>query len=129
MTPLTTVPKTHDILAELKRLEPLFHQPESGTTRREFEAMIDPAFREVGASGRCYDRAEVLDVLERRADDPSVASWETREFHCLEIAADNYLLTYTLIQGERITRRATLWRRTPEGWRVLFHQGTLAEMV
>lgn len=129
MTPHTTVSQATDILTELKRQEPLFHRPESGTTRRDFEAMIDPAFREVGASGRCYDRAYVLDVLERRVDDPSISNWETRDFRCLEIAPDNYLLTYTLLQGERITRRATLWRRTPEGWRVLYHQGTLADTI
>jgi len=36
----------------------------------------------------------------------------------------NYLFTYTLIQGERVTRRSTIWRRNPEGWQILFHQGT-----
>jgi hypothetical protein len=44
-----------------------------------------------------------------------------------EIAADNYLVTYTLAQGARITRRATLWRKTPAGWKILFHQGTMVE--
>jgi len=29
--------------------------------------------------------------------------------------------------GPRITRRATLWRRTAGGWKVLYHQGTLVE--
>ena len=43
----------------------------------------------------------------------------------LEIATDNYLVTYTLIQGERITRRATIWRRTIEGWKIVYHQGTV----
>ncbi len=40
---------------------------------------------------------------------------------------DNYLLTYTLTQEERITRRATLWRRTSNGWKILDHQGTIVE--
>jgi hypothetical protein len=31
------------------------------------------------------------------------------------------------MQGPRITRRATLWRRTAGGWKVLYHQGTLVE--
>jgi hypothetical protein len=31
------------------------------------------------------------------------------------------------MQGPRITRRATLWRRTVAGWKVLYHQGTLVE--
>ena len=127
MTHTWSVPESPSVLDELKRREPLFHRPEYGTTRQDFERMVDPAFREVGASGRCYDRSHVLDVLERRLREPVEESWQTTGFQCLEIAADNYLLTYTLAQGERITRRATLWRRTADGWRVLYHQGTLAE--
>jgi hypothetical protein len=46
------------------------------------------------------------------------------DFHCLEIAADNYPVTYALIQGVRVTRRATR-RRTVEDWQILFHQGTI----
>ena len=29
-----------------------------------------------------------------------------------------------LRQGERVTRRTTLWRRTVEGWKAVYHQGT-----
>jgi hypothetical protein len=36
-----------------------------------------------------------------------------------------YLVTYTLAQGERVTRRATLWERAAGGWRAIYHQGTL----
>jgi hypothetical protein len=35
-------------------------------------------------------------------------------------------LTYTLVQhNERKTRRSTIWQRTPEGWKIVFHQGTI----
>jgi hypothetical protein len=30
-----------------------------------------------------------------------------------------------LQQGARNTRRATIWRRTPDGWKVVYHQGTV----
>jgi hypothetical protein len=30
----------------------------------------------------------------------------------LELGTKTYLLTYTLIQGERVVRRSTLWRST-----------------
>jgi hypothetical protein len=36
-----------------------------------------------------------------------------------------YLFTYTLHQNERQTRRATIWHRTPVGWQILYHQGTI----
>lgn len=116
-----------DVLQELMRREPIFHRPEFGTTRRDFETMTDPAFWEVGASGRRYSREYALDTLEKRYENPIEEVWETQDFHCLKIARDNYLLTYTLLQGERVTRRATLWRRCGLEWKIVYHQGTLAE--
>jgi hypothetical protein len=68
-----------------------------------------------------------LDNLEKRYENPTEDLWETKDFHCLEIARDNYLLTYTLLQGERVTRRSTIWRRTDEGCKILYHQGTVVE--
>jgi len=81
----------------------------------------------VGASGRRYSREFILDTLETRRLQPIEDIWETRGFHCLEVAPGNYLVTYTLHQGARVTRRATLWRRTVAGWKVLYHQGTVVD--
>ena len=89
--------------------------------------MTEDTFWEVGASGRRYSRRYVLDTLEKRYANPTEDSWQTRDFHCLEIAAGNYLLTYTLIQGARVTRRATIWRRTAQSWKIVYHQGTVVE--
>ena len=116
-----------DIIEELIGREPIFHRPEFGTTRSDFENMMDTAFCEVGASGRRYTRDYVLDELEKRHANPPEDAWQTRDFNCLEVAIDNYLLTYTLIQGARVTRRSTIWRRTPGGWKIVFHQGTIVQ--
>lgn len=51
-------------------------------------------------------------------------------FQRLELAADVFLLTYTLAQGEkkdRITRRATIWRRSDDKWIIVYRQGTIVE--
>ena len=113
------------VLAELVAREPIFHRPELGTTRRDFENMVEPDFWEVGASGRRYGRADVLDLLEKRHQTPHDDPWETSDFQCREIAPDDFLLTYTLRQNARVTRRATLWRRRDGAWRIAYHQGTL----
>jgi hypothetical protein len=56
--------------------------------------------------------------------------WKTTDFHCTRFAADIYLLTYTLLQdGVRLTRRATIWQNTSEGWKILYHQGTIVQEV
>jgi len=121
---LVTAPKHEAVLHELMRREPLFHRSACGTKRTDFEKMTAPSFWEVSASGRRFSRQFVLDTLEERYEHPTETVWEIRDAHCSEIAADNYLVTYTLIQGGRVTRRATIWRRTGEGWQILYHQGT-----
>lgn len=83
-------------------------------------------FWEVGASGRCYSRQYVLDELEKRHSSPREDIWETKDFRCRKLAADVYLLTYTLLQDRvRVTRRSTIWQRTPDGWKIIYHQGTI----
>ncbi|WP_067343462.1 nuclear transport factor 2 family protein [Streptomyces noursei] len=119
--------RLHGILAELMRREPLFHRAEFGTSRADFEAMTAPDFWETGASGQRYCRAYVLDVLEERSQEPPVEEWETSEFHCRELAADLYLLTYTLVLNGRRTRRSTIWQQVSDGWRTVYHQGTLVQ--
>jgi hypothetical protein len=124
---LVTNPRHAQVLKELQDREPLFHRPELGTSRAGFEKMTDDAFWEVGASGRRYSREFVLSELEKRYAGEFADHWETGQFHCLELAFDTYLLTYTLRQGVRLTRRATIWRQTNEGWKAIYHQGTLVE--
>lgn len=123
-----TAPELQGIQRQLMDREPIFHRPEQhGTTRRDFEAMTAEEFWEVGASGRRYSREFVIDTLVRRYAEPHEDDWRTEDFYCQEIAPDLYLLTYTLHQGPRLTRRTTLWRRERGGWLAVFHQGTLVE--
>ena len=128
---LTTEPALREILQELRGHEPIFHRPELGTTRVDFEAMTDERFWEVGASGRRYSRGHVLEVLQDRHQVAGHLAledtWEAGDFACRELASDIYLLTYTLQQGQRKTRRMTVWRRAAQGWKILFHQGTVVE--
>ena len=125
---LITDPKLYGILEELKKREPIFHRPEYGTARKDFEDMTEPDYWEVGASGRRYSRDYILDVLEDRFRAPHEDVWETKDFYCQEISPNNYLLTYTLIQAKsRVTRRMTIWRRHESGFKIVYHQGTVAE--
>lgn len=117
-----------EVLAELSRREPIFHRPEFGTKRADFERMTAEGFWEVGASGSIYTRAHVLGELERRFSVPHRDVWETSDFQCRKLAADVYLLTYNLVQDRtRRTRRSTIWQRGPEGWKILYHQGTIIQ--
>jgi len=115
------------VLDELRRREPIFHNAEFGTTTAEFERVMAPDYWEVGASGRRYSRDFILRELTRSVPfvDAATAGWETSEFGLRRLGPDTYLLTYTLDQAGRRTRRSTIWRRSGDGWQILFHQGTI----
>lgn len=129
---LITQSKLMGILEELKKLELMFHHPKLNDSYLNFNQLIDAEFWEVGASGKKYNREYVLNIVTERfhnSNDAQNNSWESKDFHCLEIAPDNYLLTYTLIQEKekRTTRRASLWRREKEKWKIIYHQGTIVQ--
>ena len=125
---LITDPALNDVLHELIDREPIFHRPEHGTTRADFEEMMAEDFWEVGASGRRYSREFVINELDRRREHPPERDpWVTSDFYCRELGPDVYLLTYTLLQGERKTRRVTIWQRAASAWKIVFHQGTVCE--
>jgi hypothetical protein len=114
------------VLEELRRLEPIFHTQEFGRTVAAFERRMAADYWEVGASGRRYDRELILRVLEERPPvDAEEAGWTCQNFGLRRMGAETYLLTYTLDQAGRITRRSTVWEKSAEGWRILFHQGTI----
>lgn len=112
-----------NVLRELTAREPLFHRTERGTSRAAFEAMTADDFWEVGASGVRYDREFVWSVLEKRYAEGAPDEWETSDFACRALSGRTYLLTYRLRQGSRVTRRASIWERADDDWRVVYHQG------
>ena len=118
------------VTAELRAREPIFHRPGHGSRHEDFERMMAPDFREVGASGRVYSREYVLEVLEARMREAGGARragerLDVEDFTCERIAPEVWLATYRLDQDGRISRRATLWRRAGDDWQILYHQGTL----
>jgi hypothetical protein len=115
------------VLDELRQLEPIFHTVKFGTTNADFERRMAAEYFEVGASGRRYSREFILRVLKQDPPvDAATAGWTCNEFGLYLLRADTYLLTYTLHQWERVTRRSTLWRKSGAGWQILYHQGTIA---
>ena len=114
------------VLEELRSREPIFHTKRFGRTLEDFERSTAPDFWEVGASGRRYSRDFILDMRSREALlDADAAGWKATGFGLRRVGPNSFLLTYTLDQQGRITRRATVWERAGEGWRIVYHQGTV----
>jgi len=123
---VTAYPSPQRVAEELAAREPIFHRPEFGTSRADFEAMMDDGFFEVGASGKKYSRQFVLDALELR-DHTAAERLVVTDFACRRLSNDTWLVTYLLEQpNARMSRRSTLWRLSAQGWKILYHQGTLS---
>jgi hypothetical protein len=121
-----TDPELLPLLEELRRCEPIFHTREFGLTAAECERRMALGYWEVGASGRRYSREFILRRLEQSPPiDAQLAGWKTSDHALRSVGPKTYLLTYTLLQGDRLTHRATVWRSTTQGWVILFHQGTV----
>jgi len=117
-------PELMSILEELRSREPIFHTERFGRTVEDFERTIAPDFWEVGASGRRYSREFILQMRSKdKLVDADSTGWKLSGFGLRRLGQDCYLLTYTLDQNGRITRRATIWEKC-DGWRLVYHQGT-----
>ncbi len=100
------------VLEELRQREPIFHTAAFGVTAEERERAMDAEYWEVGASGRRYSREFIQRMLEERPPaEAEAAGWRCREFGLRRLGTETYLLTYTLEQAGRTTRRATIWAR------------------
>jgi hypothetical protein len=119
-------PELLPVFEELRAREPIFHSLEFGSTHEDFARSTAPEYWEVGASGRRYSREFILANTEKiQSVNAAAAGWQCSEFGLCRLGTDVYLLTYTLRQNDRLTRRSTLWQSTAEGWRILYHQGTI----
>lgn len=127
--PFTPIdPELLPVLDELRGREPIFHTRAFGLTLEEFERNTVPNYWEVGASGRRYSREFVLELARKQPEhfvDANEVGWRTEDFGLIQLGSKTYLLTYTLDQNGRRTRRSTIWRRDPDGWKILYHQGTI----
>jgi hypothetical protein len=119
-------PELLPVLDELRQREPIFHTERFGTSLEDFHLSTAPGFWEVGASGRRYSRDFILNMRTReQLVDADTAGWKASGFGLRRLGPDCYLLTYTLDQSGRITRRTTIWEKAEAGWRILYHQGTI----
>lgn len=93
-------------------------------SKARLEELLDPGFVEIGASGRFWSRQTIIEML-TEGQDRVRAPLPTTEMTGRPVAPGLVLLTYVSDPDGRAARRSSLWRRSGESWRVLFHQGTL----
>jgi hypothetical protein len=115
------VTQNEAVLAEVMSLELRLLDPATRASAAAVERLIHPDLREIGASGRTWDRASMTRALAARPGDAADATDLTARL----VSDDVVLVTYTARQDDgRTLRRSSLWVHGDEGWRVFFHQGT-----
>lgn len=119
--------KLQPILSVLKTLEPLIYAANAGKKRNYFEQLLAPNFWEVAASGKRYRREYVLGELEKRQQNPREEAWHTSDDYLQQLSDTDFLMTYTLHQPTRLSRRASIWRQHDGRWVLVYHQGTVVQ--
>ncbi|MFB7763288.1 nuclear transport factor 2 family protein [Streptomyces xiamenensis] len=87
--------------------------------------LLDPEFTEFGASGRRWDATSILTVTSTGSVGPE-SPVEVSEMSGVVLAPGIVHLTYFADSSGRRAWRSSLWRLTETGWRMYFHQATLA---
>jgi len=105
------------IVADLERslLDPDVRADPAAVAR-----LLHPDFEEIGASGRLWEREELISALAQ--EEPTSHSLEVLSL--TEVGQDSALLLYRSTGQHGSTLRSSLWCKDDGRWRIRFHQGT-----
>ena len=107
--------------SQLIELEKELHDPAVRKNKKRLGELLHESFVEIGRSGEIYNRADIL------------ASLDAEQNHTVwsqDYNAQSALLTYRSAHigtgGElsRFSRRASLWEKQGNDWKLRYHQGT-----
>ncbi|SFU16343.1 ribonuclease HI [Pseudovibrio denitrificans] len=108
------------MLETLRSLENQLLLPSVRGDHQQLELLLHPDFIEIGASGRMYDRAQILDALPEEAADYPVRTIEN--FRLRELSSGLVQVFYSIVENE--TQRTSIWKFEGEQWSMIYHQGT-----
>jgi hypothetical protein len=118
------------LVAVLESLERELHRCMAGSDSHRMAELLHPDFVEFGRSGRTYTFEQIFTQLREEPVFPLIHS---QDYSVRSLAEDVALLTYrsaNLGHGsilERHSLRSSVWLRGRNGWRLVFHQGTITE--
>lgn len=117
---------SNTIKQQLIELEQLLVQPATRLSAELLNRYLADDFYEIGASGRCFGKADVLERLP--TETPPVITQQ--DFACRVLADGLAQLTYRATiqrQGDDTvvySIRSSIYRFDGEKWQMIFHQGT-----
>ena len=85
--------------------------------------LIHEDFREVGASGRIWEREQILTLMEEEAAEGPFRV-DATDMAAIGLAPDVVLVTYETRSDAGHVRRSSVWLRERGRWQLRHHQGT-----
>jgi hypothetical protein len=114
-----------DELEKIHALEIALHEPQVRKDIKKLDRLIADNFYEIGASGKVYDKNNILARL------PLEQNYEIYgkviNFEIAHISENLIRANYTLEEKTKRTRRTSIWQRHHNNYQMIFHQGTLIE--
>ncbi|WP_336852326.1 RNase H family protein [Sinomonas albida] len=114
-----TFPGQLDLDAAIE-LEQDLLDPETRADFGQLAYLLHPEYREIGQSGRLWNRDEIVDALVQNPD--LSVSFELLD--ATPLGPDLIQLVYRTQSAEGSCLRSSLWQRVDGRWRLRFHQGT-----
>lgn len=105
-------------------LERELQSPGARADVHRLRELLAPDFREVGASGRYWDRDSVLDLLDQESGDDDAAPIGIHDLRGRAIAPGVIQISWDSSMGGRRARRTSIWCERDSGWQQVHHQGT-----
>lgn len=117
-----------DLTGLILDLEKRLAKPGVRSDTQKMSELLAPEFVEFGASGRRFNKQQILRLLASESEFPP---YEINDFHLTVLSESTALATYAipartgpdgvLQQG---SRRSSVWQQRDGSWQILFHQGT-----
>lgn len=86
--------------------------------------LLAPDFVEIGASGRRWSRAAVLELLLNEPQGDDVDLIDVHELATRVLDGGVVQVFWVSDRGGRRARRMSLWQHVDGAWRTTYHQGT-----
>lgn len=115
-----------DIISKtIYNLEKQLLQPEIRSNRTELDYLISNDFIEYGASGRIYNKKDIINQLVE-SDKESFFIYDfTIRMLGEEYVQSMYRIKMVASDGEfRYSLRSSIWENKKNRWQIVFHQGT-----
>lgn len=113
----------NDLHQQIYQLECRHLKPEVRRSQEKISQVLDNEFFEIGSSGYMIFRADI-GAGHALSTDPLTIS----DFQLHVLGPEAVLTTYMIVneQSGQKTLRSSVWKKRVEGWRLFFHQGTVA---